>query len=104
MLYVNVFKPKDTRTIYNVIYRNGRAGNYYMKRFAVTGITRDKEYDLTPGLPGSKIMWFDAPILNGEAEVVKVILKPKAKTEKSADRRGLRAVEAQKAGARWATL
>ena len=78
VLYVNVFKPKDTRTIYNVIYRNGRAGNYYMKRFAVTGITRDKEYDLTPGLPGSKIMWFSANP-NGEAEVVKVILKPKAR-------------------------
>lgn len=78
VLYVNVFKPKDTRTIYNVIYRNGRAGNYYMKRFAVTGITRDKEYDLTPGIPGSKILWFSANP-NGEAEVVKVILKPKAR-------------------------
>ena len=78
VLYVNVFKPKDTRTIYNVIYRNGRAGNYYMKRFAVTGITRDREYDLTPGLPGSRIMWFSANP-NGEAEIVKVILKPKAR-------------------------
>nr|MDE6097925.1 DNA gyrase/topoisomerase IV subunit A [Muribaculaceae bacterium] len=78
VLYVNVFKPKDTRTIYNVIYRNGRAGNYYMKRFAVTGITRDREYDLTPGLPGSRILWFSANP-NGEAEVVKVVLKPKAR-------------------------
>ncbi|MDE6130632.1 MAG: DNA gyrase/topoisomerase IV subunit A, partial [Muribaculaceae bacterium] len=54
------------------------AGNYYMKRFAVTGITRDREYDLTPGLPGSRIMWFSANP-NGEAEIVKVILKPKAR-------------------------
>lgn len=54
VLYVNVFKRNDQRTIYNVIYQNGKGGIYYMKRFAVTGITRDKEYDLTQGLPGSK--------------------------------------------------
>ena len=76
VLYVNVFKRNDQRTIYNVIYQNGKGGIYYMKRFAVTGITRDKEYDLTQGLPGSKVMWFTANP-NGEAEVVKVILKPK---------------------------
>jgi topoisomerase-4 subunit A len=76
VLYVNVFKRNDLRTIYNVIYRNGKGGIPYMKRFAVTGVTRDKEYDLTQGLPGSKIMWFSANP-NGEAEVVKVTLKPK---------------------------
>ncbi|MDE6190541.1 MAG: DNA gyrase/topoisomerase IV subunit A [Muribaculum sp.] len=76
VLYVNVFKHKDERTIYNVIYQNGKGGIYYMKRFSVTGVTRDKEYDLTQGLPGSKVMWFSANP-NGEAEVVKVTLKPK---------------------------
>ena len=76
VLYVNVFKRNDTRTIYNVIYRNGAGGIYYMKRFAVTGVTRDKEYNLTQGLPGSKVMWFSANP-NGEAEIVKVTLKPK---------------------------
>ncbi|MCC8112511.1 MAG: DNA gyrase/topoisomerase IV subunit A [Bacteroidales bacterium] len=78
VLYVNVFKRNDTRTIYNVIYQNGRGGFYYMKRFAVTGVTRDKEYNLTPGEPGTKINWFSANS-NGEAEVVKVTLKPKQK-------------------------
>ncbi len=74
--YVSVFKRNDTRTIYNVIYQNGKGGTYYMKRFSVTGITRDKEYNLTPGEPGTKICWFTANP-NGEAEVVKVTLKPK---------------------------
>ncbi len=76
VLYVNVFKRNDLRTIYNVIYRNGKDGAYMMKRFAVTGMTRDKEYNLTPGLPGTKIVWFSANP-NGEAEIVKVVLKPK---------------------------
>lgn len=77
VLYVNVFKRNDDRTIYNVIYRHGGTdGIYYMKRFAVTGVTRDKEYNVTQGLPGSRIMWFSANS-NGEAEVVKVTLKPK---------------------------
>jgi len=76
VLYINVFKRNDTRTIYNVIYQNGRGGVYYMKRFAATGLTRDKEYDLTQGTPGSKVVWFSANP-NGEAEVVKVTLKPK---------------------------
>jgi len=76
VLFVNVFKRNDTRTIYNVIYQNGRGGFYYMKRFAVTGITRDREYNLTPGQPGTRICWFSANP-NGEAEVVKVTLKPK---------------------------
>lgn len=77
VLYVNVFKRNDDRTIYNAIYRHGGTdGIYYMKRFAVTGVTRDKEYNVTQGLPGSRIMWFSANP-NGEAEVVKVTLKPK---------------------------
>jgi topoisomerase-4 subunit A len=76
VIHINVFKRNDTRTIYNVIYQNGKGGVYYMKRFAVTGLTRDREYNLTPGLPGTRIVWFSANP-NGEAEVVKVTLKPK---------------------------
>lgn len=76
VIHVGVYKRNDKRTIYNVIYQNGRGGVYYMKRFAATGMTRDKEYDLTPGLPGTRIVWFSANP-NGEAETVKVTLKPK---------------------------
>ena len=78
ILYVNVFKRNDVRTIYNVIYRDGKVGYNYIKRFAVTGITRDKEYDLTKGTEGSRILYFSANP-NGEAETIKVILKPKAR-------------------------
>jgi topoisomerase-4 subunit A len=76
VLYLNVFKRNDNRTIYNVIYRDGKQGANYIKRFSVTGITRDKEYDLTQGTPGSRILHFTSNP-NGEAETVKVILKPK---------------------------
>ena len=76
ILYANVFKRNDKRTIYNVIYRDGRTSPHYIKRFAVTGVTRDKEYDLTKGKSGSRIAYFSANP-NGEAETVKVILKPK---------------------------
>ncbi len=76
IIYVNVFNRNDSRTIYNVIYRDGKAGYNYIKRFAVTGITRDKEYDLTKGTEDSRILYFSANP-NGEAETVKVILKPK---------------------------
>ncbi|MDR1718601.1 MAG: DNA gyrase/topoisomerase IV subunit A [Dysgonamonadaceae bacterium] len=76
VLYLNVFKRNDNRTIYNVVYRDGKIAPYYLKRFAVTGITRDKEYDLTRGTPGSRIVYFSANP-NGEAETLKVILKPK---------------------------
>lgn len=81
ILHLGVFKKNDNRTHYNVIYQNGRGGAYYMKRFVVTGITRDKEYNLTQDrpdnpVPGSKVVWFSANP-NGEAEVVKVTLKPK---------------------------
>ena len=76
VIHVDVFKRNDERTIYNVIYQNGKGGTYYMKRFRVTGITRDREYNMTPGEPGTKVCWFSANS-NGEAEVVKVTLKPK---------------------------
>ncbi len=76
IIHIAIFKKNDIRTIYNVIYQDGKGGTYYMKRFAVTGVTRDKEYNVTQGLPGSKVSWFSANP-NGEAEVVKVTLKPK---------------------------
>jgi topoisomerase-4 subunit A len=74
IIYVNVFKKKDKRTIYNIIYRDGKRGPSYMKRFYVSGITRDKEYDLTSGNPGSEILYFSANP-NGEAEIVTVYLR-----------------------------
>lgn len=76
VLYINVFKKNDTRTIYNVIYRDGKDGLHYIKRFSVTGVTRDKEYDLTQGKPGSRVVWFTANP-NGEAEILKITFKPK---------------------------
>lgn len=78
VIHIAVFKRNDIRTIYNVIYQDGKGGTYYQKRFNVTGITRDREYNLTQGKTGSKITWFSANP-NGEAEVVKVTLKPKAR-------------------------
>ncbi|MCQ2067269.1 MAG: DNA gyrase/topoisomerase IV subunit A [Bacteroidaceae bacterium] len=81
VIYLNVFKKNDKRTIYNAIYRDGRNGASYIKRFAVTGMTRDKEYDLTQGKAGSKVLYFTANG-NGEAEVVKVQLKPNPKLKK----------------------
>ena len=79
--HIGVYKKKDERTVYNVIYRDGKEGTYYMKRFAVTGVRRDQEYDLTQGTPGSRICYFTANS-NGEAEVVRVTLKPKARLNK----------------------
>ena len=81
VLHVQVFKKNDKRTIYNVVYRDGKKGNCFMKRFNVPSITRDKEYDLTQGTPGSKIMYFTANP-NGEAEIIKVTLDPSALTGK----------------------
>jgi len=75
ILHIAVFKKNDERTIYNVVYREGKSGPYYMKRFAATGLARDKEYDLTTGKPGSKVMYFTANP-NGEAEVIRVQLDP----------------------------
>ena len=82
LIYVGVFNRGDTRTIYNVIYREGKTSIYYAKRFAVTSVTRDKEYDLTTGLEGSQIVWFTANH-NGEAETVRVQLRPKPKLKKT---------------------
>ena len=76
ILYINVFKRNDQRTIYNLVYQNGKGGVVYMKRFAVIGITRDKEYDMTQGTKGTKIWWFSANP-NGEAETLRVTLKEK---------------------------
>ncbi|AXT19972.1 DNA gyrase/topoisomerase IV subunit A [Flavobacteriaceae bacterium AU392] len=74
IIHVAVFKKKDKRTIYNMIYRDGTKGASYIKRFAVTGVTRDKEYDLTAGNKGSKVWYFSANP-NGEAEIVNVLLR-----------------------------
>lgn len=82
-LHIAVFKKNDKRTIYNVVYRDGKTGVSYMKRFAVTGVTRDKEYDLTKGTKGSRITYFSANP-NGEAEVLKILLKPKPRLKKLA--------------------
>ena len=76
LLYVNVFKKNDKRTVYNVAYRDGKAGFSYLKRFAVTGVTRDKEYDITQGTAGSRILYFSANP-NAEGELIRVTLKPK---------------------------
>lgn len=81
ILYAGVFLKGDNRTIYNVVYRDGRGGVTYVKRFSVTSVTRDKEYDLTQGKPDSQIIWFTANH-NGEAEVLKVFLRPRPKLKK----------------------
>lgn len=81
ILYVNIFKKNDSRTIYNMVYRNGKDGASYIKRFAVSGITRDKDYDLAQGLNGSRVIYFSANP-NGEAEVIKTTLKPGPRIKK----------------------
>ena len=81
ILYANVFKKNDKRTIYNVCYRDGKNGTTYIKRFAVTSIIRDREYDVTQGTPESKITYFSANP-NGEAEIIKVTLKPNPRIRK----------------------
>ena len=75
IIHIDIYRKNDHRTIYNAIYRDGKKGIYFMKRFAVTGVARDKEYDLTQGKPGSRVMYFTANP-NGEAEIIKIILKP----------------------------
>ena len=74
ILHLQVYKKNDQRTIYNVVYRDGKKGNHYIKRFAVTTMTRDREYDLTQGTPGSLVRYFTANP-NGEAEVIKVTVE-----------------------------
>jgi len=75
LIHINVFKKNDERTVYNMIYRDGKSGSVFMKRFPVTGVTRDKQYDLTKGTKGSEVLYFTANP-NGEAEIVEVQLKP----------------------------
>ena len=82
LIYVGVFTRNDERTIYNVIYRDGQSANSYVKRFAITSVTRDKPYDITQGEEGSQILWFTANH-NGEAETVRVQLRPRAKLKKT---------------------
>ena len=82
IIHVAIFKKSDSRTIYNAVYRDGRDGAYYIKRFNVTSITRDREYDLTRGKPGSRVAYFTANP-NGEAEVIKVSLKPNPKLKRT---------------------
>ena len=81
VLHIDVFKKNDKRTIYNVVYRDGKDGFYYMKRFTITSITRDREYDVTQGKPGSRIVYFTVNP-NGEAEIIKVTLKPNPRIKK----------------------
>ncbi len=81
IMWLGVFKKNDQRTIYNAVYRDGKKGIYYIKRFNVSAITRDREYDITNGTPGSKVVYFTANP-NGEAEVIKVTLDPAPKLKK----------------------
>ena len=82
IIHVDVFKKNDKRTIYNAVYRDGKNGIHYIKRFAATGMTRDREYDLTQGTPGSKVAYFTSNP-NGEAEVIKVMLRPNPRLRNS---------------------
>ncbi|MBR5803027.1 MAG: DNA gyrase/topoisomerase IV subunit A [Bacteroidaceae bacterium] len=81
VMHVGIFKKNDKRTVYNVVYRDGKEGFHYIKRFAVTAMTRDREYDVTQGTPGSRIVYFSANP-NGEAEIIKVTLKPNPRIKK----------------------
>src|SRR5690606_14644423 len=81
IIHVGVFKKGDERTVYNMIYRDAKTGISYVKRFSILGVTRDKEYDLTKGSKGSKVLYFTANP-NGEAEIVNVQLKPHSKLRK----------------------
>ncbi len=81
ILYLNVFKKNDRRTVYNAVYKHGKSGPFYLKRFAVDSITRDREYDVTQGKDGSKIIYFTANP-NAEAEIIRVTLKPKPRLTK----------------------
>ena len=84
VIHVAIFEKNDNRTIYNLVYRDGKAGATYMKRFSVTGVTRDKEYNMTMGTEGSRILYFSANP-NGEAEVLRITFKPKPKLKKLVD-------------------
>lgn len=81
IIHVGIFRRNDERTVYNAVYHDGKTGQAYMKRFCVTGVTRDKKYDITKGAAGSKVLYFSANP-NGEAEIIKVFLKPNPKLRK----------------------
>ncbi len=83
VIHIAIFKKNDTRTIYNLVYFDSATGISFAKRFCVSGITRDREYDATNGAPGSKVLYFSANA-NGEGEVLKILLKPKMKLHKLA--------------------
>ncbi len=82
IIHVGIFKKNDDRTIYNTIYHDGKSNSAFIKRFAVTGVTRDKEYNVTQGTPNSKVLYFTANP-NGEAEIVKITLKPRPRLRKA---------------------
>ena len=81
IIHIAIFKRSDARTIYNVVYRDGKGGAFYIKRFNVTSVTHDREYDLTAGVPGSRVAYFTANP-NGEAEIIKVTFKPNPRLRK----------------------
>lgn len=81
IIHIDIFKKNDKRTIYNVVYKDGKKGFSYIKRFAATGLAREKEYDLTQGKPNSKVVYFSAN-QNGEAEIIRITLKPNPKLKK----------------------
>ncbi len=81
ILYIDVFKKNDARTIYNVVYRDGKTGPIYIKRFAITSVARDKDYDLTQGKPGSRVLYFTVNP-NGEAEIIRIVLRPGPRLKK----------------------
>lgn len=81
VIHIDIFRKNDNRTIYNVVYRDGETGTCFIKRFNVTGVTHDKEYDLTTGTLGSRILYFTANS-NGEAEVIKITLRPNPKLKR----------------------
>lgn len=82
VVHIDVFRKNDDRTIYNLVYQDGKAGSAHSKRFAVMGVTRDKDYNLTKGKPGSRILYFSANP-NGEAEIIRVFLKPMPRLKKT---------------------
>lgn len=82
IIHIDVFRKNDDRTIYNMVYRDGRKGPWYVKRFAVVGVTRDKEYEITAGNTDSKVVYFTANP-NGEAEIIKVQLRPRPRLKKT---------------------
>jgi topoisomerase-4 subunit A len=83
ILHINVFRKNDDRTIYNLVYQDGKTGPYYVKRFAISGVIRDKEYDMTRGTKGSRVIYLSANP-NGESETLQVFLKPRPKLKKTA--------------------